>query len=201
MTKYSGGPCCACIRVEYDPEDVEFENPVTGKTITGKRERWLCRDCGSEFNRVNWHTAVVKQQQDEIERLREVVAVLRVFDEADHHDELWWRVKDGRVKFFVRCNDLFWWGTADAEEITPDNLPLLESTLREAAGTGWWLWAPSVFVARQRCMRPQGACYQHFPTVVGEVFDSCGPPRKTDVLNPKQQPMPKGDSIWPHRNS
>lgn len=116
-----------------------------------------------------------------------IVAVLRIFDEADHHDELWWRVDDGKVRFFVPCNDVFWWGTADLEEITEANLPLLESTLRESEGKEWWAWAAQVFVARVRNMRPQGACYKHYPPEAREMFDACGPPRKADFMNPKEQ--------------
>lgn len=123
------------------------------------------------------------------EQHKYIVEVLRIFDEADLHDELSWRVEDGYVTFFVICNDLFWWGTADAERITPEILPLLESTLKESEDTEWWEWASLVFVARARNMRPQGAYYESLPPEARVIFDSCGPRRRASLLNPKDQPV------------
>ena len=60
---------CACLNVSYSPEPVEFENPVTKKMVQGRRDRWTCDLCGTEYSKTLWHNAVVKQQQDEIERL------------------------------------------------------------------------------------------------------------------------------------
>ncbi len=37
----SGGPCCACLSVSYEPE--QFEQ--------GVRDRWVCDACGGEFVR------------------------------------------------------------------------------------------------------------------------------------------------------
>ena len=37
----TGGPCCACLSVSYEPEKVEG----------GARDRWVCNDCGAEFVR------------------------------------------------------------------------------------------------------------------------------------------------------
>ena len=82
---------CACLRVEYQPEDVEFDNPITGKPITGKRERWACVLCGAEFGRVLWQNAVVKDQQDRIRELEAEVARLK----QDKADALNVRSKDG----------------------------------------------------------------------------------------------------------
>ena len=68
---------CACLRVDYEPEDVEMENPITGEPIMGKRDRWACRMCGAEFGRSLWHNAVVKQQQEHIHDLEARLARVR----------------------------------------------------------------------------------------------------------------------------
>ena len=67
---------CACLAVVYDPEDVEIENPVTGKMVSGERARWRCSECKSEFGRSLWHHAVVKGQDDQINELQAKLAAV-----------------------------------------------------------------------------------------------------------------------------
>jgi len=48
-------------------------------------------------------------------------------------ESIWWRT-DGEyapVTFFVNCNDLFHWATADAEKLTPENLPELRQAVAD----------------------------------------------------------------------
>lgn len=113
-------------------------------------------------------------------------------------EDVWWRM-DGEfapVTFLLNCNDLFWWATADAETITPENLPALHQAVadvRAALGVAaepdildkdrweaWWKapgYASALFVARLRSMRPQRPCYQGWPEALHPLFDACGPPR------------------------
>lgn len=118
-------------------------------------------------------------------------------------EDIWWRTDDGYypVTFLVNCNDLFWWGTADCEPLSPENLPVLKQALldvREALGVSeepsiddkerWEIWwnssgyATSLFAARIRKMRPQRPCYKNFPTKLHPLYDACGPAR-----NPKDE--------------
>lgn len=124
--------------------------------------------------------------------VRRVLAVYDGFDGPEAGGDLWWRV-DGEyapVTFFAICNDLFWWGTADLEAITPDNVGALERAMADCRsidpvvgvceGTG-------LFCCRVRGLRPQGVAYpkdeRFWP-----LFDACGPERVVDFGNPKPHP-------------
>jgi hypothetical protein len=115
-------------------------------------------------------------------------AVLRVFDECDCHEDLIWRVKDEEVTFAAMCSDVFWWGTADAEDITPADVPLLESSAADLRAINRDEFTAELYCARKRGMRPQGAWYGPGmePELVA-LFDACGPWRETDLMNPKPQ--------------
>lgn len=118
--------------------------------------------------------------------------VLEIYSESDEHDLLFWRVghPDPGLHFYAKCNDLFWWGTADAEEITPANLPTLERVLVDpqvlaAARTGPipseqffpMMYLSELFAARVRGMRPQRPCYKNMSPEIATLFDACGPER------------------------
>jgi len=77
------------------------------------------------------------------------------------------------VKLYVICNDTFYWGCADAESITPEELPALADCYKVAGQWGGELWA-----ARKRGMRPQRASYTEcYPKETWPLFDACGPER------------------------
>lgn len=120
---------------------------------------------------------------------------LRVLDAVafDNCDMLWWRT-DGEyapITFFVNCNDLFWWATSDAEDVTPENVHLLEESIKDVeAIDDCSSWATSLFCCRSRKMRPQGAAYPKDKRL-WPLFDACGPAREVDKSgfgNPKEHP-------------
>lgn len=80
------------------------------------------------------------------------------------------------------CNDLFFWGSADAEAIDDSKLPAIRQAIADCGNdvdTGVLLW-----VARQREERPQGAYYSYFPRETWPLFDACGPERPIEFGNP-----------------
>lgn len=105
-----------------------------------------------------------------------VVRVMRAF--PDGEPELWWR-KSPVLMLFVNCSDAFAWGCADLEQVTPDNVDVLERSVEEAGMDGALL-----FCARVRRMRPQGAMYKHIAEERWPLFDACGPERATGLGNP-----------------
>lgn len=129
-----------------------------------------------------------------------ILRVLKAFEdgfcEGADKGNLWWRT-DGEyapITFLVNCNDAFWWATADAERITPDNIGVLEQALADckaADATIGNLHASLLFVCRVRQMRPQGAYYKHIEDQFRPLFDAAGPPREVDSApfgNPYPQP-------------
>lgn len=120
-----------------------------------------------------------------------VLRVLDAFYQADSYDSIFWRVNGNHVVFFANCSDFFYWATADAEEILPKDLHLLEKTLLELQDIDCSYYLAELFCARKRGMRPQGAAYQGSlglgTSEARKLFDACGPERETDLWNPKAQ--------------
>lgn len=121
-----------------------------------------------------------------------VCRVLSVFNGFDglSNDDVWWRTDDeyAPITLLVNCNDLFFWGCSDCEEVTPENISILEQAVKDVeAITGSQRHADQVFCCRVRGMRPQGACYdeRYFPKPIWPLFDAAGPERKTGLGNPK----------------
>lgn len=121
-----------------------------------------------------------------------VVQVLSLFQKMDNESELFWRVDGDDVRFFVNCSDCFFWGAADAEDITPETLPELEQAIEDAQNLddpqAWWI--PVLYAARRRKMRPQGALYEekYLPPRCWPLFDACGPIREVGFPNPVAHP-------------
>src|SRR5262245_11099327 len=113
-----------------------------------------------------------------------VLRVLRTFEEIDAVGDLWWRTGGhfDPVTFYVSCNDIFFWGTADCEEITPENIEQLDQAIRDVhevtSKDGWGAsTAVLLFCARIKGMRPQGAAYQYIDQALVHLFDAAGPER------------------------
>ena len=117
--------------------------------------------------------------------------VMHVLNLASKHDlctAIWWRT-DGEyapITFFVNCDDLFYWGCADAEKITPENIDSLEQSIIDAGAIckhGEELYGIELWCSRMRHMRPQGACYP-LDRELWPLFDECGPERALGLGNP-----------------
>jgi hypothetical protein len=122
--------------------------------------------------------------------------VLEMFDQADVREVLYWSVNDGVVRFWVICNDMFAWGCADAEDITDEDLPALEQAFTDAKEVGEVAEFPTLYAARRRGMRPQGAMYKCLPEVAWPLYDAAGPHRERSLMNPfspLKEPKEGGD--------
>ena len=118
-----------------------------------------------------------------------VIRAFKIFNGFDgpSSDELWWRTDEeyAPLTLFVNCNDLFWWGCSDCEELTPDDFDDLEAAIADAAKAGDKHNGHLLWVARKRKMRPQGACYAYFTDSAHELFHQCGPEREVERGNPR----------------
>ena len=113
--------------------------------------------------------------------------------EFEGTDGIWWRIfkeEDNRLAVFALCNDFFVWACADVEEITPENLVVLEGAKVDLAklGDDEEMYVALLFCSRVRGMRPQGAFYEHLPKPSWPLFDACGPER--DPSEPGNTPKP-----------
>lgn len=110
-----------------------------------------------------------------------VLELLQLLDEYDHHGSIWWRTDEeyAPVTFLLNCNDLFHWGCADCETLTPENLPRLRQALEDAKNACdlGEMWGDSLFVARERKMRPQTPVLKDVPKELLPLFEACGPER------------------------
>lgn len=115
-----------------------------------------------------------------------VFKVLKFFSEQDFKDELMWNVEEDEIKFAINCSDFFWWGTCDAEDLTPENFQTLVDSFEDCEKINSIegdIYAPSLFCSRIRKMRPQGCCYPK-DEKLWQLFDNCGPEREVSLGNP-----------------
>ena len=115
------------------------------------------------------------------------------------NEAIFWRYNDERTQIdvYANCSDIFFWGCADAEPITWDNLQVLRDSVREVQELTGSEFSNQddgllLFVARVRNERPQGAFYKYI-TVHNDdektaslraLFDAAGPERETGFGNP-----------------
>lgn len=114
-----------------------------------------------------------------------VMRLLQIFAEDDAHSDLWWNFdKEASITFFVKCSDFFSWASSDCEEITRDNIDILEQSFAAVHAIGKDGWSGYLFCARVRKMRPQGEFYKYIPNELWPLFDECGAPREVGLGNP-----------------
>lgn len=124
-----------------------------------------------------------------------ILRVLRAFAACDSTDSLRWRLHESSpffvapadlgapIFFWVLCSDEFFLACADAEDVTPENIHVMEQAvidclaLKETEPQARF-WAPTLFVARVRKMRPLARSYG-FKNMskLAELLDACGPER------------------------
>ena len=134
----------------------------------GKADWEQCGDCWAE------HRARKKSMnvEDRASQLEFITRVLKAVPDDEH--KLMWRDGNDQIKFSVICNDWFY-GGADAEEITPENIDLLERSMSDATAAGHWEYGLELFCARARGMRPQEAFYQGLNDQMIALLNDCGP--------------------------
>jgi hypothetical protein len=104
-------------------------------------------------------------------------------------EELEWVCnQDKTVQFYINCNDLFFWACADAVELTETNFQDLVQAVDDVHNTiDYSSFGSLLFCARQRKMRPQNAYYEYMDKKLWPLFDTCGPERDSQILNPKER--------------
>lgn len=104
------------------------------------------------------------------------INLLKVIAKYDAHSILFWRTD---LFFAVNCNDVFYWGYADCEEISSQqDVDLLEQNFEilKNYDLGWDSdSAAMLYASKKRQMRPQGAMYKHIKQRIHHLFDACGP--------------------------
>jgi hypothetical protein len=120
-----------------------------------------------------------------------IIKVLKVIYEADIHSDLTWSFDaNDKLSFQINCSDVFYWGGSDFEELTPENLHVLEESIRdvnEACGNDHANYAAELFCSRIRKMRPQGAAYPS-NSLLWPLIDVCGEYREPGMGNPEDHP-------------
>lgn len=128
--------------------------------------------------------------QEQLDFLHEL---LRATQAADITGELLWHTDGARIHVSANVSDVFAWGGADCEEITPENLAVFQQAIADLGAIHRFdeVYAPELFAARLRGMRPQGAAYPKERTATQALFDACGPARERGFGNPRRPPIPE----------
>lgn len=117
--------------------------------------------------------------------------VMKVLALIEEHDLFWsffWRTDEGYapITFMINTNDLFCWGCADAEKVTPENFDDVVQAIKDCEAVLpriGKIEGLSLFACRLNKMRPQGAAYPQ-EKELWPLFDACGPERETGIGNP-----------------
>lgn len=139
----------------------------------------------AEVERMTTERDAATRRIEELEAQEKFLADLCELS-AEHPIDLEWRGMDGKPTAFVNCSDLFDWGSADCEEVTPENFPMLVQAIEDAEKAVKYggIRGDDLFCARVRGCRPQGAAYTFIRPELWPLFDACGPERETGVGNP-----------------
>lgn len=139
------------------------------------------------------------------EQLAFLHELLQTTQTADINSELLWHTDGRRIQVWANVSDVFAWGGSDAEEITPENLPILMQAVADLTSIHRFdaIYAPELFAARLRGMRPQGAAYPKERAATQALFDACGPERDPGLGNPRRVPVPEDQQqpTQPERHS
>jgi len=119
----------------------------------------------------------------------DTMKVLRFLVERDMAVDKFYFDADGGIVIAENCNDLFYWGCADAEEITPEDLPSIEQAIKdcEAIKPSYSAYAGTIWACRKRGMRPQYPCYPSYPKSLWPLLDAAGPERPQSEAGSRQR--------------
>lgn len=114
-----------------------------------------------------------------------LIDLLEFLYQEDLQDMVWWSVIDRKPRFMITCSDIFFWGSADGEDITEENFDILKQSIKEVKEIDEYevYQGCYLFVARVRRERPQGAAYPDNKDL-WKLFDTCGPEKPTGLGNP-----------------
>lgn len=160
--------------------------------------RWRTRARKAEAERdryrLAWQSARKRGAAD-AEQLAFIHAVLRLALAGDFRSELLWRSDGQQITVSVDVSDVFAWGGGDAEDLTPERLPILAEAMADlrAVHPHDDMYTVDLYAARIRGMRPQGAAYPKERAATQALFDACGPGRATGLGNPRPVPTPTQD--------
>lgn len=123
-----------------------------------------------------WNRRVESTEKEQLAFIRQVIEIC---EEVGIEPEF--SSDSGEIKIYIRCNDIFYWGCSDAEEVRIENLSILRQSAKDIPN---WK-AGYLFCARVRGLRPQGAFYEAKDDKKDwPLFDACGPEREICMGNP-----------------
>jgi hypothetical protein len=102
-----------------------------------------------------------------------VLRLLRLF-EGDDCSWLIWAEDRDELRFAVNCSDTFAWGTADAEDVSDDDLDAIAQAKTDSRIDPFW---PTLWVARKRQMRPMRLFLDDTAEPMSGLLMACGPER------------------------
>lgn len=105
---------------------------------------------------------IIEEATRKVAKADLVLRILTLLAEADAHSYFFWDSNDGEFRFYIRCDDTFALAAADAEEVTADNIAILERSMKDVQasvandleGFYEWHWGAILFCARMRKQLP-----------------------------------------------
>lgn len=118
-----------------------------------------------------------------------VLEVLEFAERTGSEFEIDWSVEkyERSLRFYYRCNDTYFWGTSDAEEIELGDIDTInkvyEEVMKLLPDESYYSMATNallVWASRKRGMRPQGCAYPEHKAL-WPLLDACGPERESGI--------------------
>lgn len=121
------------------------------------------------------------EQSDILSPLSWPDSLIVVLAENDCHDSLhYWVPEKNKPKYGINCSDWFYWACADAQEITPEDLPDLIKAIEDSTKLHpFEFYGPLLWTCRKRNMRPMKEVYRDMPEELHELFNKTGPKRES----------------------
>ena len=93
--------------------------------------------------------------------------IRKILSSISKHDLCGWVIWDDQlIHFSIICNDVFFWGCADCEDIaTDDDIALLDKCFEDTEMHG-----EALYCARRRKERPQGAFYKYLNSARAPLY-------------------------------
>lgn len=152
-----------------------------------------CSCCGIPHKVTDWKSSstneILKEAINAIRSFNETLNFIQEFFDLlkkyDAEEYLMWNTEEGKLKLLLVCSDLFFWGSADAEPVTPETLNELKKSFEDVASISpdADYYGAELYCARRRKMRPQGAAYPEDKALF-PLFNACGEKRETGLGNP-----------------
>lgn len=105
----------------------------------------------------------------------EMSAVISFLNSIDY-DEFWTYACEDDISIYINMNDFFYWGTADGEDFTVDDIPKAKQAIADCRAIEikdtclYEVYGMDLWACRKREQLPQDPVLAKYPEVIQDLF-------------------------------